>query len=337
MIGGRRARASATLAATAVLISAVVAASEATAAPQPTIGQVKHKIEQLTGKVDRLGQQYDQVQQNLAAARQRLDLLNRQEHRYNQQFHRMREAVAQIAALAYEDGSFGSQVGLLTSGNPQQILNQSSILLELSATNSAQMDAFLAAARQLTGTQRAARRTAKGILALRDSLRSRRAHLNKLLAQQQTLLAELTPVQRQNLGPGGGSGGTKYTGPTSTQAEKAVSFAYAQIGCPYVYAGTGPCNYGYDCSGLTQAAWAYAGVSIPRTSYDQIASLPAVSLQNLPQYLQPGDILGFAGNSHVGIYIGHDELIDAPVPGADVQIVPLSGWYLSNLDAAVRP
>jgi cell wall-associated NlpC family hydrolase len=73
-----------------------------------------------------------------------------------------------------------------------------------------------------------------------------------------------------------------------------------------------------------------------------MGSLPPVSLHTASgafttAYLEPGDILGFAGNSHVGIYVGKGELIDAPVPGANVEEVPLSGWYLQELDGAVRP
>ena len=87
------------------------------------------------------------------------------------------------------------------------------------------------------------------------------------------------------------------------------------------------------------SAWAYAGVSIPRTSYDQEASLPQVALApgDVTKYLEPGDILGFIGNAHVGIYVGNGELIDAPTAGSDVELIPLSGWYLANLDEAVRP
>jgi cell wall-associated NlpC family hydrolase len=81
------------------------------------------------------------------------------------------------------------------------------------------------------------------------------------------------------------------------------------------------------------SAWAAAGVSIPRISYDQMSQLPSVSLSAL----QPGDILGFAGNSHVGIYVGGGYVIDAPQTGQNVQKVALSGWYQSELDGAVRP
>jgi cell wall-associated NlpC family hydrolase len=80
-------------------------------------------------------------------------------------------------------------------------------------------------------------------------------------------------------------------------------------------------------------AWASAGISIPRTSEEQ-AGLPSVSTSDL----QPGDILEFAGDSHVGMYVGGGMLIDAPQPGENVEEVPLSNsWYSANLDGAVRP
>ena len=133
----------------------------------------------------------------------------------------------------------------------------------------------------------------------------------------------------------GGNGSTTptYSGPTSTQAQKAVAFAYAQLGCPYVYGGTGPCHQGYDCSGLALAAWAAAGVSIPRDSYEQWAGLPHVSMSSV----EPGDLLLFNGEGHVGIYVGNGYLIDAPVPGQNVERVALQGWYQQTLDGAVRP
>ena len=132
-----------------------------------------------------------------------------------------------------------------------------------------------------------------------------------------------------------GAGGTTtavYTGPTNTQAEQAVAFAYAQLGKPYVWGATGPGSY--DCSGLVQAAWASAGVSIPRVTYDQWAALPHVSASSI----QPGDLLFYEGEGHVTMYVGDGYMIDAPQTGLDVEKIPMNtGWYAPNFDGAVRP
>jgi peptidoglycan DL-endopeptidase CwlO len=317
------------------------AAVNAGASSQPTVAQVQHQITKLDNKAQRLGQQYDAVQQQLKAADQRLKLIDGQVSRYTRQFDARRTEVGRIAVTDYENGTVNSSIGLLTSGDPQQILNQASILSELSNSNAAQIDQLISAARQLKDTQNAARRTHAGILKLWSGLAKRKAALNKLIAKEKALLAQLTPAQKTGLGPGGGgTGGIKYKGPTSTQAEKAVAFAYDQLGCTYFYGGTGPCHDpGFDCSGLTMESWAHAGVSIPRTSYEQMSELPAVALPSgdVTKYLEPGDILGFIGNGHVGIYVGNGMLIDAPQPGQNVERVALSGWFLQNLDGAVRP
>jgi cell wall-associated NlpC family hydrolase len=312
----------------------------AAALPQPTIAQVKAKLAALNSKSIRLSQQYDQVLQQLSAANQRLKVLNRETARYRTTFDTMRDRIGRIAAVAYEQGGASSPVALLTSESPQQVLDQSSILTQLSLANSAQIRQYRAASRQLLNAQQAANRARLGILHLKHTVGKRIAVLNKLKNKQEALLAQLTPPEQTGTGPGGGGGGT-YRGPTSTQAQKAVAFAYNQLGCPYVYGGTGPCSSGFDCSGLTSSAWAYAGISIPRVSYDQMG-LPAVPLHTssgafTTSYLEPGDVLGFSGNSHVGIYVGGGYLIDAPLPGKNVEKVPLSGWYLSELDGAVRP
>ena len=318
----------------------------ASALPQPTIPAVEHQLSVLNTKLARLGQDYDLVLQQLALANQRLDLLNRETKRYRASFEAMRKQVDRIAAVAFEQGSINSPLALLTSNSPQQVLSQSSILAELSSADSDQISLYLAASHQLLSAQQAASRTRAGILQLKHSLGKRLGSLNVLKGQEETLLASLTPVQRVKVAPGGGtsSGGGKkpYQGPTGSQADTAVQFAFNAIGCPYVYGATGPCGSGYDCSGLMMAAWQAAGISIPRVSYDQMASLPPVSLHTASgafttQYLQRGDILGFAGNSHVGMYVGNGQLIDAPVPGQSVEEIALAGWYLQNLDGAVRP
>lgn len=115
-------------------------------------------------------------------------------------------------------------------------------------------------------------------------------------------------------------------------AARAVAFALKQVGKPYIYGATGP--HAYDCSGLTQAAWRAAGVSIPRTSGAQLAGLTRVS----PSSVRPGDLVIYKGGGHVALYIGGGKIVEAPSPGKRVQIAPWrSGWYASHFVGIVRP
>ena len=125
-------------------------------------------------------------------------------------------------------------------------------------------------------------------------------------------------VVSNSIGANGSSAPQHYAGPTGTQADEAVAFAYDQLGCPYVYGGTGPCHMGFDCSGLAQAAWASAGVQIPRDSYEQWAALPHVPLSSI----EPGDLLIYDGEGHVAMYVGGGYIIDAPQTGENVEKIP---------------
>jgi cell wall-associated NlpC family hydrolase len=313
------------------------------ASPKPTIAQVTAQVKTLSSQADKAIQQYDQVKQQLAEASQRLKLVNDEVAKDQAQFNIARRGVAAAAATAYEDGNLTSMAALITSASPETVLSRADMLVQLSTTRSAQMHQFIAAARQLSGAQQAAKRTKAGITTLRNQAHARVASMNKALSQKKSLLATLTAQQQRSVaaaaGPGGGHAPAPPAkrapapAPASGSAGRAVSFAYAQLGCPYVFGGTGPCSSGYDCSGLVQAAWAYAGVSIPRDTYEQWAALPHIPLSQL----QPGDLIYFNGESHVGMYVGGNMMIDAPVPGQSVEKVSLSGWYASTEDGAVRP
>jgi cell wall-associated NlpC family hydrolase len=311
----------------------------AAAAPQPTPAQVQQELSKLNAQAQVLDQKYDAAEQQLMAANQQLQAIDTEIGRYQAHYKLLRAQVGEIAAQEYETGEIDTPEALITAKNPQSILDQASILEQLSSSNSTEMTQFITAAKQLTSAQESAQRLRDGKLAVAQQLASEKSQNAKLTAQQQALLRQLTPQQVTNVGLGGSSGGSlpanigNSSTPTGSQALQAVAFARAQVGCWYVFGGTGPCADGFDCSGLTQAAWASAGVAIPRTSYEQMAELPAVSLSEL----QPGDILGFIGNGHVGIYIGNGELIHAPQTGQQVQYASLTGWFAANLDGAVRP
>ena len=303
------------------------------AAPQPTVTQVQAKLDNLTTQQDQAVQQYDQSAQELASANAQLALINREVTTDRAQFRQMRAEIAQIATTAYESGNMSSMGALLTSDNPQAVLSQASVLLQLSSDRSAQVNHFLSVARQLNGAQQMARRTQTAIAALNKQRLARKQSIGKAVSSQKAILATLTAKQQSTVIGAGGTISATYTGSTSTQAGKAVAYAYSKLGDPYSYGATGP--GAFDCSGLTSAAWAYAGIAIPRTSYSQAgAGYPAVPKSDL----QPGDLVFFNGDSHVGIYVGGGDMIDAPTTGSFVERVSLSGsWYVANYDGAVRP
>ena len=100
----------------------------------------------------------------------------------------------------------------------------------------------------------------------------------------------------------------------------AVDWALAQVGTPYIWGGETP-GVGFDCSGLVQAAYRVAGISLPRVAQDQYDATAKLAPGDP---LQPGDLIFFGQGptdvTHVGIYIGDGQMVDAPHTGADVRV-----------------
>jgi cell wall-associated NlpC family hydrolase len=118
---------------------------------------------------------------------------------------------------------------------------------------------------------------------------------------------------------------------SGSRAMVAVQFACAQLGKPYVWGGNG--DPGFDCSGLTKAAYATAGITLPRVAQDQFNAGPVVS----GQPLLPGDLLFFGASAstvtHVGIALSSTEMINSPDVGLPVRVDHING----HLVGVTRP
>ncbi|WP_235032178.1 C40 family peptidase [Actinacidiphila yanglinensis] len=115
----------------------------------------------------------------------------------------------------------------------------------------------------------------------------------------------------------------EVTAASSSKVDQLIAFLKSQLGKPYVYGATGPDSY--DCSGLTQAAFASIGVSIPRTSQEQSTAGTPVSVSAL----QPGDLIFWGGEGsayHVGVFIGDGQYLDAANPSTPVAIHQLADY-----------
>ena len=337
----RRAAVLVTVFATAGGIAVYAGASGAGAAPAPSITQVQAEVNSLQGKVDKIGEEYDAAGQQLAAAKSRLNQVTKQSDHAQQQYNQESATLAAVAVAGYENSGETSVIGLLTSGNPDAVLSQASLVLQIEGTHNQEAQQLLTSANELSTMKQQRQRTETGVQQLTAQYAAQKSSMTQLLDKQKAMLDSLTAQQQAQVAAASvGSSTTTgtvttaaaYTGPTSSQADKAVAFAYAQLGKPYVWGATGPDSY--DCSGLVQAAWAAAGVSIPRTTYEQWAALPHISSSSI----EPGDLLYYAGESHVAMYVGDGYIIDAPQTGEDVEKIPQNeDWYAANFDGAVRP
>lgn len=142
-------------------------------------------------------------------------------------------------------------------------------------------------------------------------------------------------------GSGGGSGaaggssgsdsGQSSNVATSGGDSNIVNTAKKYLGVPYVWGGETPS--GFDCSGFVQYVYKQHGISISRTTYDQVKQGVHVDKNNL----QPGDLIFFNNANHVGMYVGDGQFIHAPSTGDVIKISSLSSnYYTQNYYEARR-
>ncbi|WP_052442828.1 C40 family peptidase [Streptacidiphilus neutrinimicus] len=120
-------------------------------------------------------------------------------------------------------------------------------------------------------------------------------------------------------------------------AARAVAYARSQLGVPYQWGAEAP-GRAFDCSGLTQAAYAAAGIQLPRTAqqqYDHGPDLPRGSA------IQPGDLVFFGADTahivHVGIATSPTDMIDAPHTGALTRLERIGVDLIGETRPAGRP
>lgn len=319
----------ASLAAGLAIGLSIVPAGGVAADPQPTVAQAKAKLEKLNDRADKVVDRYNTATENYKTAKKRYDKLNTNYRRKVDTVAELRNQVVTMAVDGYKMGSdLTSLPALLTSERPDDLLYKMALTGQLSAERAGLLAAFDRENRGLKAERDKAQKALGEADRERDKIKKERSEIEKLIAQQKKLLDRLGAYRPGNPH----STGIKYTGSASGNAVSVLNFAFAQIGKPYQFGGTGP--GGWDCSGLTQAAWRAAGVSLPRTTWQQWAwgANRRVSLDAL----QPGDLIFSEGLGHVSIYAGEGRIVHAPQTGDVVKLVSLSS-YGRRLVGAVRP
>jgi peptidoglycan DL-endopeptidase CwlO len=215
-----------------------------------------------------------------------------------------------IAATAYMNGQVGTMNVLLDG--PGDLVDRMSVLDQMSRTRSRDIATYTATTQNYTQRQ----------AALHTTQARQAAEIKELAARKAKIEADIKKLRATKLAATGsatdrGNGG--YTGSVpsiSGAAGEAVAYAYsaAKRHAPYGYAQDGPDRY--DCSGLTMAAWRAAGKSLPHNAAAQYSATARISRSSL----RPGDLVFYRGLGHVGLYVGSNQIIDAPHEGAYVNV-----------------
>jgi cell wall-associated NlpC family hydrolase len=310
---------------TLIIPAGVAGATSATpGSPPPASLQAKlAQVNKLSNEIDVLGQQYDALRIERTQAEQEAQVAQETAQRDDKLMALGESQIGQIAAAGYMDGSgLTPDIALLQTTNPQQMLNQASIMAQLQQENGDKLT-------QVTSAQQAAKRALEAAQQEQSQASALTAAMAKKVSVIQgeenqlnsSVYAEALSIFDQT----GTYPPIAVTG--DSVGANALRAAMTRIGDPYVWAAAGPGEF--DCSGLTMWAYAQVGISLEHFTGDQWNEGEHIPYSEA----QPGDLIFEFNLDHVGMYVGNGLFLDAPQTGQDVQIQPID---FAQMDGVVR-
>ncbi len=346
----------------------VAAAKKNVAAKKAMIARIEKIVQDLAVEANKLGrvaeikgEAFNQAQDAVDAMTAKVNSLQAQADAANAEANKAKAQLGQIAAQMYRDGSGGTSLNLFLNagkagdllyklGAQEKVAQQSDTIYNRSLAKQKYAQSLtdeLAGAKAELGTKAAAAKslfveaqTAANAVQVKVDANNK---LNKTFYAQLAVLQNtsadlerqraegLAAEARQNAGTSKPVAPELYSvgDPDTAKVQMAIDFAKANLGERYVLGGMGPDVW--DCSGITKAAYAAAGVYIGTHSATNQFNTMAAARKLLPlSEAQPGDLMWYSQDSafngdkyHVVIYLGGDMMLEAPNPARTVRIVPL--------------
>jgi cell wall-associated NlpC family hydrolase len=291
----------------AALAAAITGSMGTVAHAAPSASELKKQIETASNKLEDVTESYNKMNINLKKTQADEKKLEASLAPAQASLKAASAKVGTLATTSYMQGRVGPMTALLNGGQDGMV-DRMSYLDLITRANQRDIDTFTEA------TQGFATRKA----ALKASQTKQTAQLQAIAKQKAAIEKDIKKLYKMREAAFGQAQetGSKYTGkiPTiSGSAGKAVTYAYNQLGDPYVFGADGPGSF--DCSGLTSAAWAAAGKSLPHNTEAQWGAVTHISKGDL----KPGDLVFYRSLGHVALYVGDGQIIDAPHTGTVVK------------------
>jgi peptidoglycan DL-endopeptidase CwlO len=323
-----------TLGLTSVALTALFvfpASLPAAADPPLTAAEARKVIEQLETDAAAIDQQYAGVKEEIKQGRAQLELKQADLKAQTGKVARMKLQVGQVALAQFQNRSLDTAAHLFVTPDTDRFLSQISTVQKVSENQNSALQDFQQAQGDLAALEHSAETDLETLAEKEKQLKSLADASDKKIAQAKKVLAKLTASQRKQIADAENKeaerssaatsrGSTRSSVTGSGRGAKALAYAKAQLGEPYVRNGDGPSSW--DCSGLTMRAWESVGVSLPHSAGGQYSRGRYVDKSDL----QLGDLVFFypGSISHVGLYAGNGQVIHAPRPGKYVEYIKMS-------------
>ena len=290
-------------------LSAALLAPASVARAEPTPAELTKQIEKSSTELERIVESYNKLNEEIKANKATAATLQAKIGPLQEQAERSRADVAALAATAYKTGGMRTARALLEPGGAATLPDRLGTLDQLTRQRQQTIAGFTDSQRRLIDQK----------TRLDATLAREAAQAKQLVAGKKKIeadLARLYELRRQAYGRAteapAKSSSAGSAPAISGSAGVAVRYAYGAVGKPYVWGADGP--DGYDCSGLTLAAWRAAGKSLPHNAAMQWDATSRISRSSL----QAGDLVFYSGLGHVALYVGGGQVIDAPSAGRNV-------------------
>ncbi|MEV1143068.1 NlpC/P60 family protein [Micromonospora sp. NPDC049799] len=293
------------------VVSAALVAPAVPARAEPSPAELTRRIEKSSAELERVVEAYNELREKIKANKADADRLQARLGPLEQQAEQSRADVSELAVTAYKTGNLSTAAALLRAEDSTALLDRISTIDQLTRQRQERIATF-------TGDQRRllAEKTRLDVTLERQAAQARQLTTAKTRIERD--LAKLYELRRQAYGrateqPASRSDSARDAPSVAGSAGVAVRYAYGALGKPYVWGADGP--NGYDCSGLTSAAWRAAGKSLPHNTRMQWGVVAHISRSEL----RPGDLVFYSNLGHMGIYVGSGQVIHAPTFGRNVE------------------
>lgn len=280
----------------------------------PSVSDLTAEIKQQSQQFEKVVEQYDKITGDMKQTRAKIKALDKRIKSLAARVTVQQRQVGELAAKAYEGGgTISAWNALLGAQAATDLTDGIATVNRISVNQTRQVNALVNAKKSLASERQKLATLYQKQSQQKKDLDSKKQNIEAKIAKLKKLRTQAYG-RAQEAASTSSSSSASPTVNVSGNAGVAVKFAYAQLGKPYEWAADGPDSY--DCSGLTMAAWAQAGVSLPHNAAEQYDAIPHVSRSDI----QPGDLVFYENLGHVAIYVGSGQIIQAPTFGEVVKV-----------------
>ncbi|GAA1733448.1 C40 family peptidase [Aeromicrobium alkaliterrae] len=307
-------------AALAVVLGAGLVAGSAQA--EPDRADAVTQVEQAFNAAAAVNEEVNQLSSDIASAEASIAALDTEIAQIQSTYDEQRAALGAVIVQQQIDTPLGATASLLGSDDPETFLEGLSAVQAFNSTQVEALESFTATSADLQSRQSQLEQLKAQLEADKADADTKSAEVQNAYDAAQAQLAALDQTQRAQFDTANNASVPANPGAApSAFSGSAIDFALTQLGKPYRYGGNGPDSY--DCSGFTKASFAAAGISLPRTARTQYAASTKISMSDI----QPGDLVFYGDMSHVAIYLGNGQVVEAPSSGSSVRVTSLRGSF----------